>query len=74
MSDIVPLLLEIDEPLTDGEEMIGVVTIGVDTHNGRGVGYVAMIKNFNTQDHLNIRYGNLRAVKLIGTNINNKSL
>lgn len=47
MSKIIPLVLELDETLSENEKMIGVQTIGVKEGNHNLVGYVATIKDFN---------------------------
>jgi len=46
MSKIIPLVLELDETLSENEKMIGVQTIGVKEGNHNLVGYVATIKDF----------------------------
>lgn len=55
-----PIILDLDEPLKSGEEMVGIKTIGLESEEGRTlIGYVAIIKNFTRFNEL--RYGNLKA-------------
>ena len=60
---MIPLILELDEELKDGEQMIDIKTISI---TGNRFGYVAVIKNFKSDNHLDIRYGSLKATKLVG--------
>jgi hypothetical protein len=69
MSKIVPLILELDEELSENEEMIDIKTIGLNEGGGNvKIGYVAVIKNFNGRNDL--RYGNLKATRYERGNIN----
>ena len=63
LESMIPLILELDEELKDGEQMIDIKTISI---TGNRFGYVAVIKNFKSDHPLDIRYGNLKATKLIG--------
>ena len=61
ISEMIPLVLELDEQLNPGEVMKGIKTIGLQTNEGSWLlGYVAIIfdegKGFNY-----LRYGSLRA-------------
>lgn len=59
---IVPLVLELDEELSDNEEFAGLKTIDINEGGGhRKVGYVALIKVFGKRN--DIRYGNLKATR-----------
>jgi len=68
MNKLLPLILEPDEELSKDEEMIDIRTIGVNECGKSSLGYIAVIRSRN--DHLNIRYGNLRARKYNGLRIN----
>ena len=60
MATLIPLVLEIDEPLAENEQMIGIKTIGIEAGQGRNlIGYVAIIKDINKPS--DIRMGNLKA-------------
>lgn len=74
MSKIIPLVLELDETLSENEKMIGVQTIGVKEGNHNLVGYVATIKDFNADDYLSIRYGNLKSRRITDIKINAQTL
>ena len=69
MSNLTPLILELDEELAKDEEMIDIHTINLNECGMSYLGYIAVIRQKN--DHLNIRYGNLRARKYNGRNLNN---
>ena len=56
---MIPLVLELDEELKEGEEMIGIKTIGLSEPPESLIGYVAIIRTSG----LNYRYGSLRAYK-----------
>lgn len=59
---MIPLILELNEELDDGEEMVGVKTITVSDNKGhRELGYVAIIRNFKSRYSNDIRYGSLKA-------------
>ncbi len=70
MSKLVPLILELDDEIDNSEEMVGIHSISVDDDGKNNIGYIAIIRE--KSDHLNIRYGNLRARKPINININDK--
>ena len=70
---MIPLILQLDEQLKPGEEMIGIKTIPLKgAAPGHSlIGYVGIVKNSN--NHGDIRHANLKAVqytgKAIGDNI-----
>jgi hypothetical protein len=70
MTNLIPIILELDEELSPEEEFKFIKTVLLS--DGQ-IGYVAVIKRNNPNDHLDIRYGNLRAVKHEGK-LNNKVL
>ena len=60
MKNLIPLILELDEPLEEGEQMIDIKTIGIPDGQGRNlIGYVAVIRD--TRKRLEVRMGNLKA-------------
>ena len=61
---MIPLILELDEVLKEGEEMIGIKTIQVEKQGGHSkLGYVAIIKD--TTCFNEIRYGSLKATPYV---------
>jgi hypothetical protein len=63
---MIPLVLELDEQLGEGEEMMGIKTIQVEYEGGHSkLGYVAIIKN-----GYNLRYGSLKAIPYIKRKFN----
>jgi hypothetical protein len=59
---MIPLVLELDEELKEGEEMIGTRTIQLSAPPYSIIGYVAIIRS-KFSGGLDYRYGNLRAYK-----------
>lgn len=58
-----PLILELDDAISDKEEMVGVKTIGIPDNGHVLVGYVAVI--IEKEKRSNIRYANLKAIPYI---------
>ena len=56
---MIPLVLELDEKLKEGETMVGIKTIELSEAPNTLIGYVAIIKT----EGLNYRYGSLRAYR-----------
>jgi hypothetical protein len=59
---MIPLILELDEELREGECMAGVKTVMCEHKDGyTRIGYVAVIKFINPAGENSVRYGNLKA-------------
>lgn len=56
---MIPLILELDEELREGEQMTGIATIELSQPPHSLIGYVAVIKKRGIE----FRYGSLRAYK-----------
>lgn len=65
-----PLIIELDEQLASGEQWIDTKTIVIEVGSSKLLGHLAVIKKDN--DHLNIRYGNLKAYQYDKKNFGNK--
>ena len=61
---MIPLMLELNEPLKDGEEMVGIKSMVLEKNGGHCItGYVAVIRNFKSRYSNDVRYGSLRGVE-----------
>jgi len=61
MAKLIPIVLELDDELADGEDFAGIKTIALSEEFGNvRSGYVAIIKNYKNTQFL--RLGNLKAV------------
>jgi len=74
MSKLVPIILEIDEDLKAGERMIDIRSVPIKEGDHSYLGYVAVIKNFDSNDFLDIRFGNLKCRRVDNIKLNDKVL